>query len=136
MSIHECCTSCADDRFSDEMEAEGRLGHRSVRSKDASLKIDGFKRDWGIAQSQPAIEPKARQIAQINGVKIQPMGGKASGEVNVSVSWGGKDGAKVNVGASGQVSDKKGNFIKAEIKREENGEVKTSASAGGSKEKK
>jgi hypothetical protein len=53
-----------------------------------------------------------------------------SAEARVEASWGGKEGANVSVGVSGEVHDDNGNYAKGDIKQNSNGEGSASVSAG------
>jgi hypothetical protein len=46
---------------------------------------------------------------------IASMGANVSGEVKITVEWGGKDGPSVSGSVSGSVSDDRGNAMEAEV---------------------
>ncbi len=86
------------------------------------------ERSWVSFQGLAGVEHRLGKIAQDTGIK--PLEVNASGEIKADISWGDKDGVKVSVGAAGQVSDDKGNYIKGEIKQDNNGQGSASVSAG------
>lgn len=53
-----------------------------------------------------------------------------SAEARVEVSWGGKEGTNVSVGASGEIHDDNGNYAKGDIEQNSKGEGNASVSAG------
>lgn len=62
--------------------------------------------------------------------KVKPMGVRGGGEVGAVVEWGGKDGTKVGAYLNGEVYDDKGNYIKAEIKQNNDGVGNAALKAG------
>lgn len=67
---------------------------------------------------------------------IKPMEAGASGGIKVSADWGGKEGTKISISASGEVHDDNGNYVEAEIKQDSNGQGSANVSAGTDDDKK
>lgn len=83
-----------------------------------------FERNVDFRENQSELEVRTQKIRRMI------LNAGASGEVKVEVSWGDKDGTKVNIGASGQIEDKNGNYAKAEVKHDNDGKGSASVSAG------
>lgn len=94
-------------------------------SKDCSSifgRVCPLKKGQGTnVEKSPAILPI---MARIDG----------SGEVEFKMSWGGKDGVDVSIGASGEIHDDKGTYVEVEVSQKVSkdglGEGNASVSAG------
>ncbi len=79
-----------------------------------------------LREKPSVIDHKTQRIARNHG--IAPMG-TVSGEVGLSVDWGGKNGTEISGYASGSASDDNGNKVEVTVEVKGDGSGNASASA-------
>lgn len=135
------CTEIGLDSF-DELERYNEV----ISSKDLTYKEKFHEKVCAIVVGEYRFQRTATHCKNLSDTeervhkvsynhRVKPMESGGSVEVKLEAKWGGKEGPSVNIGASGEVHDDRGNYAKGEIKQDSSGEGSTSVSAGHKEEK-
>jgi len=105
--------------------------HEAILCRPASNQSPISLDRISLSTVHSATDKKTREtFSRSSSTHLMKRAGNGSADVNVTVSWGGKDGVTISGGASGEVYDTHGNYAKAEVKHDSNGEGNATISAG------
>ena len=120
----------------DECDGYSRSPYSASTSNDSSFQerifvhgsnFQGLARGVTLHIIRSNAEQRVQAAANNRG--IAPMGASVSGEVGVTVEWGGSKGTEVSGHASGSVSDDKGNAVDATVEVASDGSGSATVSA-------
>lgn len=116
------CTESAHELYFTTDESQGE---REERVDSLRCKLD-----WNRPVLNTLYKSDEKKVEK----RMKALDATVNAEVGGTITWGGSDGTKASGYASGSAQDNSGNYVRAEIRQNSNGEGSASVAGGVNKE--